>query len=74
MVTQKTSQNLQDIEQLAKQVGDMTAMLQNLSNRENISKGMVSRMDRLTTYVDLPFPCPNLTGAPVVHVLPLQRK
>src|SRR5580658_4586813 len=52
----------------------MTAMLQNLSNRENISKGMVSRMDRLATYVDLPFPCPNLIGAPVVHVLPLQRR
>jgi hypothetical protein len=74
MVTQKTSQNLQDIEQLAKHIGDMTAMLQNLSNRENISKGMVSRMDRLATYVDLPFPCPNLIGAPVVHVLPLQRR
>jgi C4-dicarboxylate-specific signal transduction histidine kinase len=38
---------LRDIEQLAERIGDMTAMLQNFTNRENISKGMLSRINQL---------------------------
>jgi hypothetical protein len=48
LTDQKTSQNAEDVEKLVKQIEDMMQVLENSRNRDNVSAGILSRIDRLS--------------------------
>ena len=48
MVYQKTNQNVEDVEKLAKQIGDLMQVLENSKKRERLSSGVMSHIDRLS--------------------------
>jgi hypothetical protein len=49
-VTQKTSQNAQDVEQLAERIHDLTAILQKCKSEGTIAPVILGRIDRLSKY------------------------
>jgi hypothetical protein len=55
LTDQKTSQNAEDVERLVKQIEYLKQVLENSRKGDRVSAGILSKIDRLSTY-DTPLP------------------